>query len=1248
MHLKTLTMRGFKSFASATTLRLEPGITCVVGPNGSGKSNVVDALSWVMGEQGAKSLRGGKMEDVIFAGTSGRPPLGRAEVSLTIDNSDGALPIDYAEVTISRTMFRSGGSEYGLNGSPCRLLDIQELLSDSGIGREMHVIVGQGQLDAVLHASPEERRAFIEEAAGVLKHRKRKEKAVRKLDAMAANLTRLSDLTSEIRRQLKPLGKQAEVARRASVVQADLRDAKARLLADDLVTLTTTLAAEVADETALRKRRDEVEVELVAARQRLAVLEQAAGEAAPRLSRAQDTWYRLSSLGERTRGTASLATDRLRLLSDAEPERTSGRDPEDLEAQAALIREQEEQLQGEVDQARELLDLAEERRQDAERAAAEEERRLVALARAVADHREGLARLAGKVAAQSSTVDAAEDQLGRLGKAIEEAEQRAQQAVQAVADLDALAGGSSTEDGNPDGERAAALETEADRIAVLTSALEDELDTATTELSGLTRELETLRHTEREAHGERKEWAARRETLALGLRRKDGAGALLAAGDRLPGLIGSMAAVLQVEPGYETAVAAALGTAAEAVAVGDITGALAGLRLLAEQDGGQAVLVPAAFAARPGSGADVDPSGWPTLPPGARWARNLVREPAQLTAAVDRLLRRVAVVADLDAAADLVRLWPDVTVVTTQGELVSAALVRGGSASAPSLIEVQAAVEQADERVTAAGKRAEESNAALTEGGSRQQTAQARVRDVQGQIKQAQADLKRVQGQLGELEGRRAAAANRLAQQRGQLAGTARAAEAEVERLTGQRARAEESLLAGRVTLEELAARLEYAEEAPVEEDPSTDERERLAGEAGRARSMETDARLGLRTAEERSRAVAGRADQLMRRAEEERAARARVLAREERRQRQMQIARAVLEGAQYTMLLLEGSLAIADRVRKRVESERDARDLELRAVRETEHRLAGEQARLIDSVHRDEVVRTEQRMRIDLLRERSVDELGTDPDVLIEEYGPHQLVPPSIPAPGDPVPEEGEEPPSLPYNRAKQEKRLRAAERALTLLGTVNPLALEEFAALEERHTFLTRQLDDLKVSRRDLLEIIKEVDDRVEKVFTEAFNDTAREFVGVFSRLFPGGEGRLILTDPSNMLTTGLDVEARPPGKKVKRLSLLSGGERSLTAVAMLVAIFKARPSPFYVMDEVEAALDDTNLGRLIGIFEELRESSQLIVITHQKRTMEVTDALYGVTMRGDGVTTVISQRLRDEVVAVPDPPAVAEVVG
>ena len=341
MYLKTLTLRGFKSFASATTLRLEPGITCVVGPNGSGKSNIVDALSWVMGEQGAKSLRGGKMEDVVFAGTSTRAPLGRAEVSLTIDNSDGALPIDYAEVTISRLMFRSGQSEYAINGDSCRLLDVQDLLSDSGLGREMHVIVGQGQLDQVLHAGPEARRAIIEEAAGVLKHRRRKEKALRKLDAMQANLTRLVDLTAELNRRLKPLGRQAEVARRANIIQAELRDARLRLLADDYVTLHDKLQREEADETAIRARRTGLEADLAAARQQEEELDRAAAGQAAELAQAQHTWFALSSLTERMRAVASLAAERSRLLSaDTEPERP-GRDPEELERQAAELREEE-------------------------------------------------------------------------------------------------------------------------------------------------------------------------------------------------------------------------------------------------------------------------------------------------------------------------------------------------------------------------------------------------------------------------------------------------------------------------------------------------------------------------------------------------------------------------------------------------------------------------------------------------------------------------------------------------------------------------------------------------------------------------------------------------------------------------------------------------------------------------------------------------------------------------------------------
>ncbi len=674
-----MTLRGFKSFASATTLRFEPGITCVVGPNGSGKSNVVDALAWVMGEQGAKSLRGGKMEDVIFAGTAGRPPLGRAEVSLTIDNTDGALPIDYAEVTISRTMFRSGGSEYAINGSACRLLDVQELLSDSGIGREMHVIVGQGQLDAVLHASPEERRGFIEEAAGVLKHRKRKEKALRKLDAMQVNLTRLGDLTSEIRRQLKPLGRQAEVARRAAVVQADLRDARARLLADDLVQLVSTLQAEVADETALRARREQVEAELATGRTRLAALDAEAAEAAPRLARAQETWYRLSSLRERVRGTASLAADRRRLLSEAAPERTPGRDPEELEAQARAVREQEEALAEEVELAREALAEAVESRHDAERAEGEEERRLAALLRAAADRREGLARLAGQVAARRSRVETAQEQGERLAEQITEAEARADAAQQEFA----------------------AVETQVAGVEAGEEGLDAEHEGAAAELHAAQAELEAATQAERDAERDRATWTARREALELGLQRRDGAGTLLAAGERLSGMLGSVAALLQVEAGHENAVAAALGVAADAVVGSGVDGALSALRLLKSEDAGQAGIL---VGGAPPATARVDISGPPPAA-GCRWARSLVQCPAPVSAALDQLLDGVLVAPGLDVAQDVVQRRPDLIVVTLEGDYVSAAFVRGGSASAPSLIEVQAAVDEAADQIAAASAR---------------------------------------------------------------------------------------------------------------------------------------------------------------------------------------------------------------------------------------------------------------------------------------------------------------------------------------------------------------------------------------------------------------------------------------------------------------------------------------------------------------------------------------------------------------
>ncbi|MEU6987820.1 chromosome segregation protein SMC [Streptomyces sp. NPDC046324] len=1183
MHLKALTLRGFKSFASATTLRFEPGITCVVGPNGSGKSNVVDALSWVMGEQGAKSLRGGKMEDVIFAGTTGRPPLGRAEVSLTIDNSDGALPIDYAEVTITRIMFRGGSSEYQINGDTCRLLDIQDLLSDSGIGREMHVIVGQGQLDSVLHADPMGRRAFIEEAAGVLKHRKRKEKALRKLDAMQANLARVQDLTDELRRQLKPLGRQAAVARRAAVIQADLRDARLRLLSDDLVRLQEALKAEVADEAALKERKDGAENELRAALAKEAELEDEVRRLAPRLQRAQQTWYELSQLAERVRGTISLADARVKSATAQPPEERRGRDPEDMEREAARIREQEAELEAALEAAERALEDTVAHRADLERELAVEERRLKDVARAIADRREGLARLHGQVSAARSRAASAQAEIDRLAAARDEAQERAVAAQEEYEQLRAEVDGLDADDSERGERYEAARRDLAEAEAALTAARE--AATAADRLRAATR--------------------ARHDALSLGLRRKDGTGALLGARDSLTGLLGPAAELLTVTPGHEVALAVALGAAADAVAVSGPTAAVEALRLLRKQDAGRAALL---LTGTEGPARPSDTAGRPG-------AADLVRGPEELMGAVRRLLDGIVVVGSLEEAEDLVHAHPELTAVTAEGDMLGAHFAHGGSAGAPSLLEVQASVDEAAAELEELESRCEEL---------------ARAQQAATEARRATAAL------VEELaESRRAAdrEKSQVAQQLGRLAGQARGAAGEAERTAAAAARAEEALEKALHEAEELAERLLVAEEAPSEEEPDTSVRDRLAADGANARQTEMEARLQLRTHEERVKGLAGRADSLDRGARAEREARARAEQRRARLRHEAEVATAVATGTRQLLAHVEVSLVRAEQERALADAAKGAREQGLSAARARGRDLKAELDKLTDSVHRGEVLGAEKRMRIEQLETKALEELGVEPAGLVAEYGPHTLVPPSPPAEGEELPEDPEHPRNQPrpFVRSEQEKRLKAAERAYQQLGKVNPLALEEFAALEERHKFLSEQLEDLKKTRADLLQVVKEVDIRVEQVFSEAYRDTAREFEGVFSRLFPGGEGRLILTDPDNMLTTGVDVEARPPGKKVKRLSLLSGGERSLTAVAMLVSIFKARPSPFYVMDEVEAALDDTNLQRLIRIMQELQESSQLIVITHQKRTMEVADALYGVSMQGDGVSKVISQRLR-----------------
>ncbi|MGZ4435333.1 MAG: chromosome segregation SMC family protein, partial [Trebonia sp.] len=711
MYLKSLTLRGFKSFASATTLRLEPGITCVVGPNGSGKSNIVDALSWVMGEQGAKSLRGGKMEDVVFAGTTSRAPLGRAEVALTIDNTDGALPIDYAEVTISRLMFRSGQSEYAINGDSCRLLDVQDLLSDSGLGREMHVIVGQGQLDQILHAGPEARRAIIEEAAGVLKHRKRKEKALRKLEAMQANLTRLVDLTAELNRRLKPLGRQAEVARKAATIQADLRDARLRLLADDYVTLRDEEAREAAGEAAIRARRETLERDLAAARGQEAELDTAAATQAAELSQAQQTWFALSSLTERLRGIAGLAAERVRLLSaDPEPDRP-GRDPDELERQAAELRDEEAGLTERLADGREALSAAVAERSAAEAALAATERRLADAARAAAGRAERLARLRGMVDAAESRSAATQEEIGRLTAAAEQARARAERArleysqVQDVAD-----GGDSDRSG---------LAAELERAA--------EAHDLSSERTVAARKAERAANSEVAALRARVQ--ALEETLRQGI---DATAAVLADPGRFRGVLGPFAARLAVADGYETAITAALGAAAEAVTVDGLEAAVDVLTAIHAADAGTVGLV----IAGPAANGEVKR---PVLTGSVRWAADLVTAPDELAGAVRELLASVVVTADLPEAAAYVRDNPGFRAVTAAGDLLGAHWAHGGSARPQSLLDVRAAAGAAAARLTAAELTEEAAAEALAEASEAQEAARVALEETRGLMQAADA-----------------------------------------------------------------------------------------------------------------------------------------------------------------------------------------------------------------------------------------------------------------------------------------------------------------------------------------------------------------------------------------------------------------------------------------------------------------------------------------------------------------------------
>ncbi|MRH29573.1 chromosome segregation protein SMC [Microbacterium sp. SYP-A9085] len=1170
MHLKSVTLKGFKSFAQPTTFALEPGVTAIVGPNGSGKSNVVDALAWVMGEQGAKTLRGGKMEDVIFAGTSTRGPLGRAEVRLTIDNADGALPIEYAEVTISRTLFRNGTSEYAINGNACRLLDVQELLSDSGLGREMHVIVGQGRLDTVLQASPEERRGFIEEAAGILKHRRRKEKTVRKLQAMEVNLTRLSDLAGELRRQLKPLGRQAEIAREAATIAAEVRDAKARLYADELIALRGELAAAAQSEHQRHAERLVLQDRTESLRARIEELE--ADQRSEAVDTARGVVFALEQVQERLRGLYSLAGQRLSLLADDDVEALAPPQTVTL----AMI----DEVRGGIDEMASGLDAA----QDAAAAAAREvvhargeldalDADIAAQSALVSDHDMRITALRGSAEAAASGLSAAQTAVARQQAALDAALNRRAEAEAVLADLDPA--------------------SVADAASAEHTAAYERSQREATDAEAAVAELRDRLHA---AERERDALAAQTAALSRALDVRNGAAQLMAtAGAGIRGLVSD---AVQVRPGYEAAIAAALGPLAEGLLVDAAADAVDVAHAAGSADVGVVDIVIAAA----GDAVTDTPT-----PAGLTPARDVVTAPPGIIG----VLRAMYVAEELPTALSAVRddTGRTITVVTRTGEVVTPFTLRAGTGPGRSRLELSAERDAAAERldeVTVVSDSLREALAGRVQG----------LDDARRRAKAALQALRAHDAALAaqaETMNRAAVRHEAAAAECERLATTLRQAQAAVEEASGS----------ARVAKERLDAALEAPR--PILDASA---RDGMLDELEAARDAEMRARLDVETLKERVRSEQARAVALERQREREQTAAAETARRAVIRRAQREVAAGV---AQRLPPLLDSVDRSVSEVRVELataESARTALTAELTQLRTEESGVRERLARLTESVHGLELEIHEKRLHVTALLERVQSELGVDEDILVSEYGPAQG---------------SEEDAPEPFDRAAQRRRLQDAERKLAQLGRVNPLALEEFEALEQRHKFLTEQLADLTQTRKDLLTIIDELDERMQSIFLAAFEDTRVAFGEVFPILFPGGTGSISLTDPDDPLATGIEVAVRPVGKKIERLSLLSGGERSLAAVALLTAIFKARPSPFYILDEVEAALDDANLGRLLGVFEQLRASSQLIVITHQKRTMEIADALYGVSMRQDGVSAVVGQRVGDRRTRAAEPAAV-----
>lgn len=1096
----SLTLRGFKSFASATTFEFTPGINAVVGPNGSGKSNVLDALAWVMGEQGAKSLRGGSMKDVIFAGSgeagSGdgaqRAPLGRAKVTLTFDNSDGTLSIPADRVQISRTMFRSGGSEYEINGSPARLADIQDLLSEAGLGQQMHVLVGQGQLDAVLHATAQQRRDMIEQAAGVVKYRRRQEKTSRKLESVASNVTRLSDLVAELDSQLQPLSEQAESAATARQLQARIRQLEAVLLARQLGVLQAEQAQALASEAEGTRRAETLKEQLEAARAASAKHQQEQNRLNVEVTACQKAVSTLRESAARVRTVQSIAAERVRTYRVELTEATAA-------ARAGYER---------------ALELLEERREEAERAV------------------ESYASFEERYNAALKNVEKAASEVAQTERASGEA---AQSRARAQAQLDAA--------------RAAAVEATrayaaaAERAATLREALGQSLGEAPAELD--TESAEAVFDPE--------------------------TGELMDSSSEGTSLLRVLDAV-QIDPEYARAASAALTSLATAALSVPVEGAE-----VSQLRGDKGDESNESAAKEPSTELPET-----TLPEScAAELRELGIRPA--TEIIEPLSEDAAALAGIDEHA-LAR------VTAALSERLAGVLFAPDAASAEQALHLLAENTLAGQRTIwrifdpAGTEHTRYSLLYPAEGASPLELAAA--------YRAASQVVTRTRAELDEAE------------QAVQQAQTAAESAVEAER--------EAAKAAGVASAEHARARAQ-AESLEASAQNIQNERARLNERLTAAEESVAEARTAYESARTREDSyLAGTGEQAPAATIERRAQRlGEVLAEQvSEREQQLHELSTALKNAQ------EGLTSTNDEVQD----------------------LQAAHAAALTLLARTQTEAARVQERVQALAERARLVTGLTLGQLEEEYS--EQLPVDVPA--EETSENAASENAASENTASENTateastesvraRLKATRAELEALGAINPLALEEYEALSERHAYLNQQIEDLKATRRDLNTVMDEVSSHIAEVFTAAMEDINTHYRRIFETLFPGGEGHLELDDPSDPLNSGVEIHARPAGKKVKRLSLLSGGERSLASLALLIAIYMSRPSPFYALDEVEAALDDRNLSRLLQVIGELGERSQLIVVTHQKRTMQIAETLYGVSMRG-GVSMVLSQQMEE----------------